>query len=336
MRFTPNVVPVESGDYKSRNSVVYYISTRAQETDMVSKETLKDLAIEAGFDLVGFTTPPTREETVEYSLEIDERKSRGFKPRESYPWMESWRIPDETRSIVVLGFNYYQELPEEPLLDSELLIARYLTGSCPALISRLKKFHRSLEVLGIKVLSHIGPSELPLKWLAKRAGLGWIGKNSLLLTEEYGSWVIWDAVPLMEEFPPDEPKEFAGCGDCDECVRACPTSAIYEPYKLDPLRCFTYFSETLASMDGAWPIRQAREAFGRRILGCDICQDVCPHNRHVNKSCTSDVARLPLHIDASTLINLDEDTFENLYRLMLWGIPKRRVQEMLDLMHRRP
>lgn len=303
---------------------------------MVSKETLKDLATEAGFDLVGFTTPPTPEEARLFTLEIDERKSRGFKPGEAYPWMESWHIPDPTRTIVVLGFNYYQEIPEEQPENNESIIARYLTGSCPALISRLRRFHRSLAVLGIDVLNHIGPSELPLKWLAQRAGLGWIGKNSLLLTEEYGSWVIWDAVLLADEFPPDQPGDFAGCGDCDECIQACPTSAIYEPYKLDPLKCFTYFSETLASMDGAWPIRQAREAFGRRILGCDICQDVCPHNRRVQKPGPDDIAGLPLHIDASTLTDLDEDAFDYRYRLTLWGIPRRRVREMIDLMHGAP
>jgi len=246
--------------------------------------------------------------------------------------MESWKIPEQTRTIVVLGFNYFRELPEAPPQDCESLIARYLTGACPALISRLRKFHRSLAVLGIRVLNHIGPSQLPLKWLAQRAGLGWIGKNSLLLTEEYGSWMIWDAVLLAEEIPSDATREFKGCEDCDDCVRACPTSALYEPYKLDPTRCFTFFSETLASMDGAWPIAQAREAFGRRVLGCDICQDVCPHNRHVQKSGPPDIVDLPMHIDVNELLGLDEDAFDSRYRLTLWGIPRSRVQDMVNLM----
>jgi len=297
---------------------------------MVSPETLKDLALEAGFDLTGFTRPPTAEEREQFSLEVGDRKARGFRPGQAYPWMDSWDLPPETRTIVVLGFNYYQEAPEEPPGETRTVIARYLTGSCPALIRKLRSFYRSLSILGITPLNHIGPSELPLKWLAQRAGMGWIGKNSLLVTREFGSWVIWDAVLLAEELPAEVHPAQTGCADCDDCLRACPTSALYEPYKLDPTRCFTFFSETLAPMDAAWPIKNARLAFGCRVLGCDICQEICPHNRAVQTP--GDIADLPLHIDLRRFLEIDDETYDREYRLTLWGIPRHRVADMASLM----
>ncbi len=299
---------------------------------MVSSETLKDLALEAGFDLVGFTSPPTGEETFEYNLLIDDGEVKDIGEHDSSSWKGPLDIPHETRTIVVLGFNHYQEAPKEPPGDNQAVLARYMTGACMALATRLRKFYRSLSILGIRSLGHLDPTELALRWLACRAGLGWIGKNTMILTEEFGSWVTWSAVFLAQELPPDSPSDYAGCLDCDECLRACPTFALYEPYKLDRTKCLTFISETLSSPDAAWPIRNAKQAFGRRILGCDICQEVCPQNRHAQKPGSPDIASLPLHVDINELLGKDEDSYDSRYRLLLWGIPRNRVETMVRIM----
>ena len=299
---------------------------------MVSAENLKEVALEAGFDLVGFAAPPSRDDQEAYYAEVRERTDRGFRPGLVFPWMENWRLPSETRTVVALGLNYFQEQGEVEPERGCALIARYHTGACTGLISRSQRFRWSLETLGIKPLNPLGPSPLPLKWFAERAGLGWRGKHSLIVTPEYGSWVVWDAVLLAEEFPPDDPITERGCGDCVDCLKACPTSAVFEPYKVNPTRCFTLFSDTLAPLDGAWPIKQARQAFGARVLACDICQEACPHNRRVQKPGRPDTARLPLCVRVDELLTDSEETYQSRHRLTFWGIPRDRVQAMVELM----
>lgn len=112
--------------------------------------------------------------------------------------------------------------------------------------------------------------------VAQRAGVGWIGKNCSVFTQEAGSWVVLGTLLTTLELPPDPPAPPPGseCLDCDICIRACPTGALLGPMELDPHRCLSY----LTQMRGMVP-EPAREAMGSRIYGCDTCQSVCPKNR---------------------------------------------------------
>lgn len=109
--------------------------------------------------------------------------------------------------------------------------------------------------------------------VARRAGLGFIGKNTCLITPEYGSWVFLGELVTNLELPPDEELD-AGCGDCSLCLQACPTGALVEPYKLDSSRCLGY----LTLQSGSIP-EEFRTPLGSTLYGCDICQRVCPQNR---------------------------------------------------------
>ena len=137
------------------------------------------------------------------------------------------------------------------------------------------------------------------KPLGEKAGLGWIGKNTLLLTEEAGSWFFLGEIYTDLPLPPSPPKQHAGCGNCRACISVCPTDAIVAPGVLDARRCIAYL--TIESHD---PIPlEFREAIGNRIFGCDDCQIVCPWNRFATKSEAPDFA--PRHgLDCASIADL--------------------------------
>jgi epoxyqueuosine reductase len=114
---------------------------------------------------------------------------------------------------------------------------------------------------------------------AKHAGLGWLGKNTLLLNKKWGSWfflgVIVTSVELAPSLAPGELPPADLCGNCRQCLDACPTEALIEPYVLDARRCISYLTIELR---GIVP-EEFREAMGKHVYGCDICQEVCPYNR---------------------------------------------------------
>lgn len=143
--------------------------------------------------------------------------------------------------------------------------------------------------------------------LAEKAGLGWRGKHSLLLTREHGSWFFLGEIYLNLPLPVDAPRS-GHCGDCRRCIDACPTGAIVAPYRVDARRCISYLT---IEHDGSIP-PAFRAAMGNRIYGCDDCQLVCPWNRFAQPTREADFA-VRHGLDDAMLVELfawDEATFQ--------------------------
>lgn len=161
--------------------------------------------------------------------------------------------------------------------------------------------------------------------LAEKAGLGWIGKHSLLLNKEAGSWffigelLIDIPLPVTAPTPPETNSVTNDCGNCVACIKICPTQAIVEPYVVDARRCISYF--TIESPD---PIPlELRPLMGNRIYGCDDCQLICPWNKYAKLSLEGDF-QARHQLDEITLLELfswSEDHFLN----SLQGSPIRRI-----------
>ena len=262
---------------------------------------IAERARELGFDLCG-VAPAERFPELERA---EEWFARGFAGEMKYLGDarrgDPARVLAGARSVIVCGMNYNSELPRSievggsgdswdggPLREDadepRGWISRYAWGDDyhEVLRSRLnvlvaglrERFEESFEALAY---ADTGP--LQERVFANRAGIGWIGKNTLVLNQQMGSWFFLGAVlttlelapslEAAETLPPDL------CGSCTRCIDACPTSALIAPYQMDARRCISYLT---IEHRGAIPA-EFREAIGNHVYGCDVCQDVCPWNR---------------------------------------------------------
>lgn len=180
------------------------------------------------------------------------------------------------KSVISLVFNYYPK-SEQPNNSDQLKIAKYAFGEDYHFVvkDKLNDFmSRITEKIGA-VHGRVFVDSAPVMeraW-AQKSGLGWIGKNSLLLNKSMGSFFFLAEIIIDLELEHDGPvKDY--CGSCTACIDACPTDAIAEPYVVDGSKCISYFT---IELKGAIPEQQG--SFNNWIFGCDICQDVCPWNR---------------------------------------------------------
>lgn len=181
-------------------------------------------------------------------------------------------IMPDARTIIVLAVYSYDEEGVNVKVREELRgkIARTYSYY-PVVRIIAEKVAKFLAERGFKSLYG---QMVPLKLASVRAGLGFQGKNSLLITKTYGSWVALRAVITNAEIEPDEPYEGAECGKCTACLKACPTGALYQPYKVNPKKCINPITRLPDYIPPE--IRRKMDAW---LLGCDICQEVCPKNR---------------------------------------------------------
>ncbi|MCV6604451.1 MAG: tRNA epoxyqueuosine(34) reductase QueG [Porticoccaceae bacterium] len=157
------------------------------------------------------------------------------------------------------------------------------------------------------------------KALAEKAGLGWVGKNSLVLNSQAGSWFFLGEIFTSLPLPVDQSTQADQCGKCKACLTVCPTDAFPEPYVLDARRCISYLT---IELKGAIP-EEFRQPMGNRVFGCDDCQAMCPWNRFAKASQELDF--LPRHqLDSSRLVDLFNWTEEEFLERTA-GSPIRRI-----------
>lgn len=183
------------------------------------------------------------------------------------------RLLPGARSVVSAALCYYAPEPDRPAGHGRL--PRYTWWDAYAeLREKLDALGREL---GGSYRVFVDANQHVDREAAARSGVGFYGKNTLLITQRHGSWVVLGTLVTDAELEPTSPLD-ADCGSCRLCVDACPTGALDEPGTLDSTRCLSYWTQSQEPMPDAY-----RAKLGAQVYGCDICQDVCPWNRGVEK-----------------------------------------------------
>lgn len=291
------------------------------------EQLIKAQACGLGFDLVGITSLGPMETAAAFEAWV----GRGYAGDMSYLDRGASKRSDSrlpvpgTSSAIVVGMDYGGRSPSGP-------IARYARGDDyhDVMLAKLDQLHEWLECeLGSPVAgkAYVDTGPLLERDLARRAGLGWFGKNTNLVNPEIGSFFFIGALLVDVELVPDTPFEADRCGTCTRCLDACPTDAFVEPRLLDATRCISYLT---IELKGAIP-DDLRAAVGSHIYGCDICQDVCPYNvkfaqelREPAFAARAITGNLDAHSLASDLLAMDEDEFRAAFRSSPMKRAKRR------------
>ncbi|HEX3234827.1 MAG TPA: tRNA epoxyqueuosine(34) reductase QueG [Gemmatimonadales bacterium] len=245
---------------------------------MTLSSSVKARAAELGFLACGITdTRP-----LAHGDRLDDWLARGYAGTMRYLHRQARRrkqpaliVPDALAIVVVLE-NYYQ--PDDTADRLAPRVAKYARGEDYHHVTgrRLDSLAEYLRELGARVArSYVDAGPVPERELAQRAGLGWIGKNSMLIRPETGSFFFIGTIFTDLPLQPDQPFEPDHCGSCTRCLEACPTDALVEPGVLDATRCISYLT---IEYRGEIPTALA-ERFEGYAFGCDICNDVCPWNQ---------------------------------------------------------
>jgi len=289
---------------------------------------IKEWGRELGFDDVGIAEPPLPDDEA-HLLRWLQRGYHGgmhYMGRHGVKRARPAQLVPGTQRIIAVRLNYrppHLDSDSEVLADSaRAFVARYALGR-----DYHKVMRKRLQRLAERIQAHIGPfgyrafvDSAPVleKALARNAGLGWIGKNTLILNRQAGSYFVLGELFTDLPLPTDEPVT-AHCGSCRACLDVCPTGAIVGPYQLDARKCISYLTiEHYGSID-----EELRPYMGNRIFGCDDCQAVCPWNKFAQPTPEPDF--LPREgLDTASLTELfawDEAT----YLQRTAGSPLRRL-----------
>jgi epoxyqueuosine reductase len=271
---------------------------------------VRRLAEELGIDAVGVARA---EAYVDTERHIRERRERGLFADMRFTIAQPERschpeaLLDGARSVVSGALCYWA--PEPPLEVGEGRLARYTWhDGYAALRTKLTELG---ERIGGRYRVLVDANQHVDREAAARSGVGFYGKNTMLITRRHGSWVVLGTLVTEAELEPTPPLD-TDCGECRICVDACPTAALDEPGVLDATKCLSYWTQAPEPIPEPY-----RAALGAQVYGCDICQDVCPWNRGVQKRRAGDDEDAAGHVDLVRWLEDDGralvDEFDRLY-----------------------
>lgn len=289
---------------------------------------LKREATELGFSLCGVCqaiAPPG-------AARLDEWLAAGYAGEMHYladrreAYGDPNRVMDGARSIVMLAMNYRTAEPADPDAG-EGRVSRYAWGEADyhdlihERLDQLAGLFRD-RVPQARMRGVVDSAPLLEREFAQLAGLGWIGKNTLLLNRHEGSWFFLAALLTDIELAYDEPHETDHCGTCRACLDACPTDAFPQPYVLNASRCISYLTIELREAIPA----ELRSGMVDWVFGCDVCQDVCPWNSRapVSRQPELEPRTDSNPMDLLGLFELDDAAFRERFRQTPLWRPRRR------------
>jgi epoxyqueuosine reductase len=301
-------------------------SIRGMEESLESR--LKQQAQALGFDLVGIAPAGPADGFDRLRDWLD----RGFAGDMDYMHRHAGarRHPEsvlpEVRSVVMLGMNYNPGNGPEESVSGTGRVARYARGADYHDVLRERLNHLLAWLQEERADCHgrgvVDTAPLLERDFARRAGLGWFGKNTMLLNKRLGSYFFLAALLVDVELQPDSPFEVHHCGTCTACLDACPTAAFVEPGVLDARRCISYLT---IELKGDVPL-DLRNGLGDWVFGCDICQEVCPWNRKAPAATNAAMRARPEleSLDLIELIGLSDEEFRRRFRDTALMRTKRR------------
>jgi epoxyqueuosine reductase len=269
-------------EYKKMNmssNELYIIEYRIMnKTELTQK--IKLFSRELGFSLVGISQP---EILAEESERLDNWISNDY--HADMKWIENrvkerkniFQYYPEVKSVISVGLNYFPKNSTD-----EMKISNYALGDDyhDLMKSKLYQLLKRIQEIdeNVKGIACVDTSPVLDRVWAQKSGIGWIGKNSMVISKEFGSWIFLGELLLNIELEIDNPIDDF-CGSCSKCIDACPTGALVEPYQVDANRCISYLTiEKRGEID-----RELSDKFNGWIYGCDICQQVCPWNVKLSK-----------------------------------------------------
>lgn len=290
------------------------------------KSAIRERALELGFDDCRFTTatPPETAEKFQGWLAQKNHGEMQWLERNAEKRVAPEKILPSAKTVIVLAASYAQNDACSVTRDQSAtphhascithhgIIARYAQFSdyhdlLGEKLKLLTKFVDELGGAGSRSLWYVDTGPILERDLAQRAGLGFAGKHTNLISRKLGNWFFIAEILTTLKLTPDAPEKNY-CGHCTRCLTACPTNAITAPFQLDARRCISYLT---IELKGSIPV-ELRPLIGNRIYGCDDCLAACPWNRFAREGkLMQPHARRDLHLpDLIELLSLDETTFK--------------------------
>jgi len=278
------------------------------------KEAIRQRARELGFDDCRFTTaqPPDTAPQFQDWLTARRHGEMGYLERNAAKRVNPQLVLPGARSVIALASSYEGANPQSAIRHPQLgIVARY--ARChdyhEVLGERLKvltDFVKQLGSASARSLWYVDTGPMLERDFAQRAGLGFIGKHTNVISRKLGNWLFLSEILTTLELEADAPEKNR-CGSCARCLAACPTQAITAPFQLDARRCISYLT---IELKGSIPV-EWRPAIGNRIFGCDDCLAVCPWNRFAREGSLMKTHSRPelATPDLVELLKLDEAGF---------------------------
>ena len=277
------------------------------------KEKITTYCNKLGLDLIGFTECRIFDELREkYKNRKEKNLQNEFEEDDIEKRINPFVYMEKGKTIISIAFPYMYEKVQY----SKIYFSKYTLGKDyhEVVESYLKQICDYIKSIGGEAVSFVDSNSLPERYIAYLSGIGFIGKNNMLISKKYGSYIFLGEIITDLKIESDEPIK-NGCGECEICIKACPTGAICKSGENNSNICLSYITQK-KDIEEEW-----FEKFKGRMFGCDTCQNVCPYNKNAEKSNIDEFKPLDFmkDIDMEYIINMGKKEFNDKYKLTSCG-----------------